>query len=293
MNTLVVKLNATGDVVRTTTILHALKGAVTWVTAAGNLSLIEGIAPNLRCLPWERRTDALQRHYDLAINLEDDVACAAFVRDASPKRSFGACLDGSAALAYSDDACGWFDMSLISRRGRVAADELKLRNRRSYQDLVFEGLGFRFSGEPYILPASRPTGLSGDVALAPVAGPVWPMKGWAFYPELRAALERRGLVVNELPRRPTLLQHLGDVAGHRCLVSGDSLPMHLALGLRVKCVTLFNCTSPWEIFDYGVQTKIVSPQLAEWFYKRNFDERAIRAIPLEDVLRATLTALQD
>ncbi len=79
---------------------------------------------------------------------------------------------------------------------------------------------------------------------------------------------------------------MGDVRNHRCLVGGDSLPMHLALGLKVPCVTIFNCTSPWEIHDYGIQTKIVSPLLAEFFYKRGLDPSAMQAIALDEVLRA-------
>jgi len=98
--------------------------------------------------------------------------------------------------------------------------------------------------------------LKGDVAIAPEAGPVWPMKKWAHYDRLKRELESSGLTVNVLPVRPTLLEHLCDVRNHRCLVSGDSLPMHLALGTQTRCVTLFTCTSPWEIHDYGLQRKL-------------------------------------
>ena len=59
MNCLIVKLNATGDVVRTTPLLRRLKGAITWVTAAGSQILLEGVMPSLRCIPWERRQEAL------------------------------------------------------------------------------------------------------------------------------------------------------------------------------------------------------------------------------------------
>jgi ADP-heptose:LPS heptosyltransferase len=109
------------------------------------------------------------------------------------------------------------------------------------------------------------------------------MKNWAYYEALSDLLKERGLTVNVLPHRATLLEHLADVAGHRCVVSGDSLPMHLALGSGVPCVTLFNCTSPWEICDYGLMTKVVSPVLGEFFYKRGFDKRATTAISVEDV----------
>jgi hypothetical protein len=67
--------------------------------------------------------------------------------------------------------------------------------------------------------------------------------------------------------------------------------MHLALGSDVRCVSLFTCTSPWEIHDYGVQRKIVSPLLKEFFYKRGFAERATSAITLEEVIAAVLEQL--
>ena len=98
--------------------------------------------------------------------------------------------------------------------------------------------------------------------------------------------------MNVLPERATLLEHLGDVKNHRGLVSGDSLPMYFALGLGVRCVTIFNCTSPWEIYDYGIQRKITSPLLAQYFFKRGLDERAITAIPLNEVFTAVLEQLR-
>ena len=66
-------------------------------------------------------------------------------------------------------------------------------------------------GRDILLPAAIETGLSGDIAIAADAGPVWPMKKWAYYDELRAELEGAGLVVNFLPKRSTLLEHLAEV----------------------------------------------------------------------------------
>ena len=291
MNTLIVKLNATGDVVRTTTILHRLTGEVTWVTAKMNVELLENGPRTLRCLSWDDREIARDRSYDLLINLEDEADTAAFVGQVRHTRKFGAYLDGQGSVAYTDDSSPWFDLSLISRYGRARADELKLQNRRTYQDLIFEGLGWRFDCEPYLLAAGTPTGLEGDVALAPVAGPVWPNKGWTYYEDLKRRLEADGLRVNVLPRRPTIREHMWDVQGHRCLVSGDSLPMHLALATATRSVTLFNCTSPWEICDYGIQTQIVSPLLDKYFYKRGNDTAAMTAISLDEVYRAVVTQL--
>ena len=205
---------------------------------------------------------------------------------------FGAYVDSDASLRYTANSERWFDLSLISAYGKMRADKLKFQNRQTYQELIFDGLGFRFAGETYLLPEPIETGLSGDVAIAADAGHVWPMKKWAYYAELKEALEDRGLTANILPERRSVLEHLADVRNHRCLVGGDSLPMHFALGTRTPCVNLFTCTSPWEIYHYRVQEKIVSPLLEEFFYKRGYDERATTAISIDEVFDAVMAQLE-
>jgi heptosyltransferase II len=291
MKILILKLNATGDVVRTTPLLRCLEGEITWITARNNLVLLDRLSENLRCLSWEDRAVANDVEYELVINLEDDIEVGAFARDVAHKQLFGAYLNGDGSVDYTDDARRWFDMSIISCYGKVQADAIKFNNRKTYQQLIFEGLGLRFTGQKYLLPEPQYTGLCGDVAIAPVAGAVWPMKNWGHYERLRQELEAAGLKVNILPVRESLLEHLGDVQNHRCLVSGDSLPMHLALGSAIPCVTLFNCTSPWEIHEYGIQKKIISPLLPEFFYRRDFDRRATTAISLSEVYGATIRQL--
>jgi ADP-heptose:LPS heptosyltransferase len=292
MKTLILKLGATGDVVRTTPLLEKLTGEIFWITAEKNILLLGGVKKNLQSFSWEQRNAAAQADYDLVINLEDTLEAAQFVQTLKFKKLFGAFLAADGQLTYSDDSRGWFDLSLISRFGKKRADEMKLQNRLSYQDLIFEGLGFRFAGEKYLLPEPGKTDLHGDVAISPKAGHVWPMKNWAHYAGLQHELEKKGFVVNVLPNRATLLEHLGDVKNHRVLVSGDSLPMHFALGVGTRCVTIFNCTSPWEIFDYDIQKKITSPLLAEFFFQRGLNERAVRAISVAEVFNATLAQLK-
>jgi lipopolysaccharide heptosyltransferase II len=292
MNVLIIKLGATGDVVRTTPLLRRLSGSITWITASKNCVLLEGLADNLRHFSWEARARALDIPYDLVINLEDTLEVALFLKSVRSAEISGAYTKRDSALRYTENARRWFDLSLISSYGRQGADRLKLLNRQTYQELVFTGLGLRFAGDPYLLPNPIETRLSGDVAIAAEAGHVWPMKKWAYYGELKEELECRGFTVNVLPERRSLLEHLADVRNHRCLVSGDSLPMHFALGTRTSCVTVFTCTSPWEIYDYGIQEKIVSPLLEEFFYKRGYDKRATTAISVDEVLDAVMAQLE-
>src|SRR5437660_5276960 len=291
MSVLIIKLGATGDVVRTTPLLRRLDGPVSWITAENNLALLQGIDREVRFVSWENRRYVADTAYDLVINLEDDRESSSFLKQLKFKQLFGAHLNRDDQLTYTSDSRACFDLSVISVYGREKADRLKLLNRRTYQDLIFDGLGLGFNGEPYYLPPPQPTGLQGDVAISSTAGAVWPMKKWAYYDELKKELEAAGLKVNMLESRPTLLEHLADVQGHRCLDSGDSLPMHLALGSEVRCVSIFTCTSPWEIHDYGLQRKIVSPLIKEFFYKRGFAERATSAITLEEVAAAVLEQL--
>ena len=293
MSVLIAKLGATGDVVRTTPLLRRLSGDITWLTDAKNTVLLERLTKNLRCLAWEERDLIRDTKYDLVINLEDSLEVGLYLKTLQVGQLFGAYVDSDKVVRYTDDSRLWFDMSLISVYGREAADRLKFQNRQTYQELIFGGLGYSFRGETYLLPEPVETGLSADVAIAPEAGPVWPMKNWAYYDTLKQELETRGVTVNVLPRRSLLLEHLCDVRNHRCLVGGDSLPMHLALGTATKCVTLFNCTSPWEIYDYGIQKKIVSRLLLDFFYKREFDHLATTAISVDEVLKAVLSQLRD
>ena len=292
MNTLIIKLGATGDVVRTTPLLRRLSGQITWVTEPKNTVLLENLTDNLRCFSWEDRQLIPDTKYDLIINLEDALEVGSYLQTLQTTQLFGAYVDSQNNLRYTDDSKRWFDLSLISTYGREQADKLKLQNRHTYQELIFDGLGLRFAGETYLLPEPIETGLSGDVAIAADAGEVWPMKKWSYYDELKRELEARGLTVNILPKRPSLLEHLCDVKNHQCLVGGDSLPMHFALGTNMRCVTLFTCTSPWEIHDYGIQKKIVSPLLEEFFYKRGYDNRATTAITVDEVFDAVMTQLE-
>src|ERR1043166_4776000 len=263
MSVLIIKLGAAGDVVRTTTLLRRLTGEITWLTEQKNMPLLRNLSQDVRCFSWQERHSARDRNYDLVINLEDTAEAATFVTLLDHKELWGAQLRSDGAVVYTENSRCWFDLSIISRYGKERANELKLANRATYQNLVFRGLGLQFSGESYVLPPISRSQLVGDIAVAPEAGPVWPMKKWAYYNELKSELASCGFRVNVLPTRATLLEHLADVQGHRCLISGDSLPMHLALGSGVRCVSIFTCTSPWEIYGYGLLTKLVSPLLSE------------------------------
>ena len=283
---LIIKLGATGDVVRTTTLLHVLEGEIYWLTSDMNEIMLNSIPEILQIVPWRNRDVINGMKFDLTINLEDTVECAQILNKINTDKIFGAYLDERDELTYTDSSREWFDISITSRFGKEKADDLKLKNRKTYQEMIFKGLGFKFNGEKYFIPNSIATDLKGDIAIAPKSGAVWPMKNWAYFDELKLKLEKDGYIVNYLPERQTILEHIGDIQNHRYLISGDSLPMHIALGSGIKCLTIFICTSPWEIYDYGIQYKAVSSNLDQYFYKRNLIPEATTSISLNEIYSA-------
>ena len=281
---LIVKTGAAGDVLRTTVLIHFFPGwEIDWLVAPENKELLcNGRIDNIL-----DRLDSLRatRAYDLVLSLEDDES---YIREVLSRirfeRVFGSYVDGKGKLIYSEDSAPWFDLSLISKFGIEEANRRKLENRQSYQDIIVQSLGYSFSDEPYIMPQGLPPSiLEGDIAIVTKAGQRWPIKNWPHFNSLSKDLSK-AFKVNILPARKTLVEHLADVRGHRFVVCPDSLPMHIALGFHIPTVAIFTCTSPWEIHDYGILTKVISPRLEDFFYSREFHEDAISCIHYDDVL---------
>jgi heptosyltransferase-2 len=280
---LLIKTGAAGDVIRTTTLLHVFSSWHTdWFVSPSNAELLDN--GRVRNVFFELSDLRKSSKYDLVISLEDDFeileSVISSIKYVRLQGSFAA--DGS--VNYTSEFSKWFDLSLVSKLGIENANEMKLKNRISYQEHLFAGFNRPFRGEPYILPnVNVQSDLTGDIAIAPQSGKRWPMKNWAFFESLVDILSKT-YKVNILPERDTMLEHIADISGHSLVVSGDSLPMHIAMGLKIPCIALFICTSPWEIYDYGVLEKFISPKLHEYFYRRDIVPSASTSISLESVL---------
>lgn len=297
---LIVKLGASGDVVRTTPLLRALDGEVTWVTAPANVALLpdDTPRPDMQAVlvevldPEAARRVLPGRHFDLVLSLddEDDAVDVASLVDAG--EFAGAFRGDDGALTYTDSSAAWFDMGLISRFGKARADELKLANTRTYQEMLFEMAGLEFRGEEYVLrtPARRAR-RPHLVGIEARAGDRWPTKRWHRFDELAAALRTRGYEVRFFEQREDIADYIADIDECTLVVTGDSLALHLATALAVPVVALFTCTSAAEIHGYGRMTKVVSPRLAQAFYRTDYVREAVEAIALDDVLAAAETHL--
>jgi heptosyltransferase-2 len=275
---LIIKLGALGDVIRTTPVLRKLGGEITWLTSTLALPLLED-NPRISVLT---AVDApgfvLDRRFDLVINLEDDVPSAELASRVAAGRIVGPYFHGS-SMTYDTASSEWFDMSLSSRYGREKADELKMRNRKTYQEMVFSALGEAFAGEDPVLNLPlRKTTEAGLVGIEDRAGGTWPSKRWNRYPELAVRLETLGYRTKFFRQRESVIEYIDDINECEFVICGDTLAMHIALALGKSVVSLFTCTSPYEVYGYGRLSKVVSPLLEQYFYRREYSSEPADAI---------------
>lgn len=287
-NILIVKTAATGDVVRTTVLLHVLKGNIYWITDFQNTVLFPDDIANLTLISSHDIPNEIYNiEFDLIINLEESIKMARLVSNFKFKRLSGVYWDGK-MLEYSPDSTSWFDMSLISKLGKQSANELKKQNTLTYQHLIFKMIGFRFSEEPYIIHKSTVFNHEQvKIGIENRTGARWPNKGWHGYRELQKMLLQDGFDVIVFEQRNNLREYFQDIRQCALIISGDTLAMHVALAYNIPCLAIFNCTSPAEIFDYGILKKIVSPLIMQAYYRQDKISEIIHSIPLIEVYSET------
>lgn len=147
-------------------------------------------------------------------------------------------------------------------------------------------LGKKFSGEKYLIrdysfePDTKPH----KIGLEKHVGSRWPDKKWHGFNQLKEELTQDGYEAIIFHQRSSLFEYISEIYQCSFVVTGDTLAMHLALALEIPSLVIFTCTSPTEIYDYGILKKVVSPRLYEFFYKTTNDPEASTAISVEFVL---------
>lgn len=196
---LIIKLDALGDVLRTTCILPGLKekypkSRVTWITMQEALPLLENNPYVDRAVAYgaEALQTLLTERFDIALGLDSSPKSAALagLAKAVERRGFG--LDPSGRVfpfhAQSND---WFLMGLF--------DDIKKKNTRTYQDIVMDICGLKGMRQEIVvnltedekafarefaagagLPLEK-AGARGDIKIIGIntgSGGRWPMKQW-------------------------------------------------------------------------------------------------------------------
>jgi ADP-heptose:LPS heptosyltransferase len=297
---LIVKLDAMGDVLRTTALLPALAeahpgAAITWITRRQSHPLLEHNPYVTEILDYSE--DALLqlhvRKFDLVINLDAGKTSAALTSLATAKQKDGFILDAQGRVQPTNDAARkWLEMGIF--------DDLKRQNRQTYQELMLEIVGLRGTAHHYVFELTEGERAEGRrhlehlgidfsrpvIGLNTGAGQRWQLKQWReeAYLELIERLANRhtaqfvllgGPEERERHRRlmsrsrVTLIDSGCDNAVRRfaaivsacdLVIAGDTLAMHLSVALGRRTIALFGPTSAAEIDLYGLGEK-VSPRM--------------------------------
>lgn len=292
---LIIKLDAAGDVLRTTCVLSGLKekyphSHITWLTRQESVPLFEN--NDLVDCVLEYSAESFLRiqreSYDLVINPDADPKSAIVAEVARGiKIGFGYHKRGF-VYPFNKEAQRWFEMGLF--------DDIKKANTLTYQQIILDMIGLAPSRHEIVLKLSadekkfarefndkkgiKKEGLT--IGLNTGAGGRWKFKKWTV-----EGFSRLIEMISENIPRATILLYGGPEEKERniylggkypyvidtgcenalrdfislmdicdILVTGDTMAIHIAVALKKKVVALFGPTSPAEIALYGCGKKV-------------------------------------
>jgi heptosyltransferase-2 len=308
---LMIKLDAMGDVLRTTALLPALAearpaAAITWITRRESRPLLERNPYITEILDYgeDAMAQLAVRIFDRVINLDAGKPSAALASMANAKQKDGFTLDARGCLQPTNVAARkWLEMGVF--------DDLKRQGTRTYQDLMLEIVGLSGASHHYVFELAEEERARGRMYLErlgvdfshPViglntgAGRRWELKQWREdgYLELVERLAAKDIMqfvllggpeererhhrLRARSRIPLIdsgcdnsLRHFAAIiAACGVVVCGDTLAMHLSLALGRRTVVLFGPTSAAEIEMYELGEKIAPPMSCLACYKPTCD----------------------
>jgi heptosyltransferase-2 len=283
---LLIKLGAAGDVVRTTPLLEPLRRdfprhALTWLTYVPELvpaEVEDRLRLDVAATVWLRST-----RFDLAINLDKDREACALLRQIEAPRKIGFTLgDDGLCRPVDSSLCRPVDPQPARDKYLTGLfDDVNQACRLSYPQEIFAICGYEFHGEEYRLdrPATANLPLGDLPAARPLIGlntgcggrwtsRLWPERHWeALARELAGAgygvLLLGGAAEDDRNRRLArttgagylghfpLSDFIGLVDCCDVVVTGVTMALHLAIGLRKQVVALNNIFNRHEFELYG------------------------------------------
>ncbi|MBU3912623.1 MAG: glycosyltransferase family 9 protein [Nanoarchaeota archaeon] len=323
MKIIIIKLGALGDVVRTLSILPAIKerypeSEVCWITKPESLEVFEGnpYITKVITIPCN-----ISEEFDVLYNFDIDDEATKLASEIKADKKYGFYKEGDYAAA--------FNISAEYYLNTLFDDELKKSNKKSYQQMMFDvaELDYKQNHCPIYLNKKdsdyankflRENNIDSNKLLGIHLGASarWPSKAWHLdnlkefilkakskgfeillfagpnekdkNKKLAEELKRQGVKIFINNPKNTLKEFASLVSLCKQMVCSDSLSLHVSLALKKPTIGLFFCTSPDEAEDYGLLKKIVSPLLKDFFPEKSdqYSEELVKSISAEDVLKA-------
>lgn len=323
MKIVIIKLGALGDVVRTLSVLPAIKekypeSEISWITKKESLQLFENnpYTNHLFSLPYKTSEE-----FDVLFNFDIDKEATTLALDIKAKKKFGFYLKEGFPSA--------FNLASEYYLNTLFDDELKKTNKKTYQEMMFEAAELEYKKQHcqiYLTEKDKEYSkkfldenqlkTENLIGIHMGASSRWLSKAWhednlkefikkssqKGYEILLFAgpdeAEKQKKILNEMSghgikifaNNPenTLKEFASLVSLCKKMICSDSLSMHVSLALKKPVIGLFFCTSPNEVEGYGLLKKLVSPLLNNFFPEKCdlYNEELVKSISAEEVLKA-------
>ncbi len=308
-NILIIKLASAGDVLRTTTLLSELKNRypdsqVTWLVEKPGAELLEGNANIDHILIYSPKTAiSLQNErFDIVISLDKAIEATSIATAVRADEKYGFGLDEKGELCPLNKASEYSYLLGLD-------NDLKFfKNRRTYQEIIFESIGLIYQGNPYELFLDKKhinfaSGffkknnlVTGDfvVGINTGAGRVFAKKnlkkerlvelirllgkqidvkivllGGPFEKEINGYIEKAlDYRVINSGCDNSLKDFAALIGKCSLIITADTLALHIAIALKKQIVALFGPTCPQEIELYNMGSKVITPAECAPCYRR-------------------------
>lgn len=307
---LIIKLDAIGDVLRTTSILKPLKNKytdffITWLTKSNAKDLFKGnlFVDEVLTIDSEDVFRLLSERFDLVINLDNSKTSSSIATLINGNEKIGFLLDEKGfVLPTNSEADYWLQMS--------AFDSLKRENKKTYQEVMYSILNLEKPVYPPILTLDESENRYAEsfaiklnllpqetiVGLNIGIGTKWPSKGWPLFrweeliqklvkdnyeilllvgPEEKTAndyLLKKYPFLKSSGYNNSLKEFAAIMNLCNVIVTSDSLALHIATALNKKVIVLFGPTSDSEIELYTNGIKLKSEDGCKCFYNKYCSE---------------------
>ena len=330
---LIIKLDAVGDVLRTTPILGSLKKAypgtyIKWLTKTNAKELFtnNNLVDEIICFENPDMTINLSvEEFDMVINLDPSPISSALASYAKGKIKFGFGMNSlGKVFTFNKEAEEWLIMGSF--------DSEKKKNKKTYQQIIHEICKLPYEKGEIILSLDekdinfknqfiKKYKLENEKLIIGInagASERWQFKKWRLdgYKKLikklfgsydckillyggadeigiNNELKKNNKNVIDTGSNNTIRQLIAlmDIPG--ILITGDTLALHVAAGLKKNVVCLFGPTSYNEIEDYGRITKIYPDMECLVCYKNkcDFNPNCMDLISVEMVYKAVKNLL--
>jgi lipopolysaccharide heptosyltransferase III len=325
MKILIVKLDAIGDVLRTTSILPPLKkkypdSYITWCTRKSATQLFSNnkFVDEVIVVEDDAYFRIKTEKYDQVINLDTSKISSSIAAMANAKMKTGFVLNEKGFVEPASEAANvWLEMS--------AFDNFKRANTKSYQQIMYDILEFSDPiSEPQLFVSVetkkeiserlKQHGLNNKlktIGLNIGVGPKWPSKGW---PEknwillikslvkdnynllLLGGPEEKEKIIQLKKKFPFLIDTGTDnsvmefaAIVNECdlIITCDTFALHIATAMNKKIIVLVGSTSAAELYLYKKGVKLTPSFECKCFYERNCTEEisCMESISPDSVLK--------